>query len=76
VTIPVGGRTLTRLLQPSDSYLASNDSRLHFGLGKIDRVEEIRVRWPDGLFEAFPAPELDRVVTLERGAGRALQESP
>lgn len=76
VTIPVGGRTLTRLLQPSDSYLASNDSRLHFGLGDVDRIGEIRVRWPDGLFEAFPAGQLDEVVTLLRGTGRAIQDSP
>lgn len=76
VTIPVGGRTLTRLLQPSDSYLASNDSRLHFGLGNVDRIDEIRIRWPDGLFEAFPVGELDRVITLERGAGRAIEETP
>jgi hypothetical protein len=30
------------------SYLSQNDLRLHFGLGKATRAEEIIIRWPSG----------------------------
>jgi hypothetical protein len=30
------------------SYLASEEPRLHFGLGEATMVQEVVVRWPDG----------------------------
>ena len=44
-----------RLGQPGSSYLCSNDPRVHFGLGKADRIDSIQVKWPDGTGESFPA---------------------
>jgi hypothetical protein len=38
--------------------MGSNDPRLHFGLGPIDTVEKVEVRWPSGktdLWRALPA---------------------
>ena len=46
------------------------DPRVHLGLGMIERIEELRIDWPDGLAETFPAPELDRYLHLERGKGK------
>ena len=47
VTLP-DGRTLVRELHVGSSYLASEDPRLHFGLGEFERVEQVVVRWADG----------------------------
>ena len=60
-------RTVTR----GSSYLASSDPRVHFGLGDLQSVDRIEVRWPDGLVESFVLDGVDRVVTLERGGGIA-----
>src|SRR4029077_14845357 len=60
-------RRWQRLLQPSQSYLSSNDPRVHFGLGGHDRIAAIEVLWPDGLLESFPCPTVDRVVEVHRG---------
>jgi len=30
------------------SYLSQNDLRLHFGLGKAEKADEILIRWPSG----------------------------
>jgi enediyne biosynthesis protein E4 len=30
------------------SYLSSEDSRAHFGLGGANQIREVVVRWPDG----------------------------
>jgi hypothetical protein len=69
VTVRAGGRSWVGLINPGQSYLCSGDPRAHFGLGKIDRVEHIRVDWPDGSSEIFRLPEVDRVQLLERGKG-------
>jgi hypothetical protein len=48
VTVTAGGRKMTRDLASGDSYLSTHDPRLHFGLGKAERADEVVVRWPDG----------------------------
>lgn len=70
--IEAGGRRLTREVQAAYSYVASNDPRLHLGLGAIARIERILVRWPTGESEAFEAIDgIDRLVTLRQGEGKA-----
>ncbi|MCB0037367.1 MAG: ASPIC/UnbV domain-containing protein, partial [Anaerolineales bacterium] len=39
------GRTLVREQHAGSSYLASEDPRLHFGLGDVDKVEKLWISW-------------------------------
>ena len=71
VSLKAGDRTWQRLVNPGASYQSSNDPRVHFGLGKAEHIDELRVRWPDGTDELFPGGEVDRFVTLEKGAGKS-----
>jgi hypothetical protein len=72
--VPGGApRRWQQLLQPSQSYLVSNDPRVHFGLGNHERVDAIEVLWPDGLLESFSCPAVDRVIEVQRGQGHALK---
>ncbi|HXG46670.1 MAG TPA: CRTAC1 family protein, partial [Methylomirabilota bacterium] len=70
VRVRAGGRTFAEWVQPSASYLASHDPRVHFGLGEAPAVEAIEVLWPDGLLERFPGGAVDRHLTLRRGEGK------
>jgi hypothetical protein len=56
-------------LTPVASYLSSSDARVHVGLGELTAVERVVVRWPGGARETFPAPPVDREVTLVEGGG-------
>jgi hypothetical protein len=49
------------------SYLASNDPRVHFGLGRVRSVEDVSVRWVGGEIDTFGDFEGDRQVVLRRG---------
>jgi enediyne biosynthesis protein E4 len=78
VTVKAGGREFRRLASPAGSYLASNDVRVHVGLGGVGQYDEIVVRWPDGpvetAAEVFPGGPADRMLLLERGQGRPAWE--
>jgi enediyne biosynthesis protein E4 len=70
VTITVAGHRQTAWVNPSQSYLCSNDPRAHFGLGAATRVEQIHVLWPDGSEEHFAGTAGDRYITLRKGSGQ------
>jgi hypothetical protein len=48
VTVTAGGRKQWRDIASGDSYLSSHDPRPHFGLGTLEKGDEVDVRWPDG----------------------------
>ena len=70
VTAMVGGRTIRRDVRAAYSYLASNDPRVHIGLGQNTTAHDVTVRWPDGVTESFGDMPADRISVLRRGGGR------
>ena len=71
VTITAGGRSQTRAVMSQSSYVSHNDLRTHFGLGSVDSVDGIIVRWPSGETEEFPGVAVNRTWLLIEGAGSA-----
>ena len=69
VTLVTGSRRYVQLANPGFSYLASNDPRVHFGLGSVTAIERIEVAWPDGSQEVFSGGGVDRLRVLEHGRG-------
>ena len=70
VTLTVAARTIMRSVRSAYSYLASNDPRVHVGLGTLTSVVNVRVRWPDGTLEGFGDFAADQIVTLQRHRSR------
>ena len=70
VTMTVGSRTIRRDVRAASSYLASNDPRVHVGLGQETTVRNVTIRWPDGAREKFGDMAADRIAVLQRGAGQ------
>jgi hypothetical protein len=69
VRVFMGNRRWLRLVNPASSYMCSNDARAHFGLGSVERVDSIEVRWPDGAVETFPGCDTNQQVVLSKGEG-------
>jgi hypothetical protein len=69
VTMKVGSRTIRRDVRAALSYLASNDPRVHVGLGQESVARSVTVRWPDGTRESFGDVPADRITILRRGSG-------
>jgi hypothetical protein len=70
VTIRGTKRAWVDEVRSGSSYNSSSDLRLHFGLGAEDKVTAVEVRWPNGEAESFPAPGVDRFLTLVEGKGK------
>lgn len=71
LTVAIGSRRVRSDVRAAYSYLASNDPRVHIGLGPARRVDEIRVKWVDGTQERFGPFDANRVVTIRKGTGRS-----
>ncbi|HEV8242303.1 MAG TPA: CRTAC1 family protein [Thermoanaerobaculia bacterium] len=70
VTARAGNLRLTREVSAGDGYGSQNQLRLHFGLGKAQRVDELVVRWPRA--DGGAAPQ--RVQTFRNVAGQRIVE--
>jgi enediyne biosynthesis protein E4 len=51
------------------SYYSQNDLRVHFGLGKRDRVKTIEIRWPSGQVDTLTDVAVNQFITVKEGAG-------
>jgi len=56
-----------RFVTAAGSYLSSNDKRLHFGLGSVERVT-VEIRWPSGIHQAVKDVKADQFVVIEESA--------
>ncbi|MEM7307529.1 MAG: CRTAC1 family protein [Planctomycetota bacterium] len=66
VDVRAGPRQLRREVRAAASYLASSSPLLHIGLGALEEVDEVRVRWPDGTEQRFGPLTAGRVHELRR----------
>lgn len=69
IWVKAGGLTQMREVYMGSSFLCGNDIRVHFGLGKNDSAELVRIRWPSGLVEEFRDLRADRLYILKEGEG-------
>jgi hypothetical protein len=64
VRVRAGGREWLRELRAGTSYLSGNPPELHVGLGAVERIDSIEVRWPDGHRTQHVPEAVDRWITL------------
>jgi hypothetical protein len=56
-------------VRSGSSYISNSDMRVHFGLGKADKIDWVEIRWPSGLTERFAHPGVDQIQTVKEGTG-------
>src|SRR5262249_55212542 len=50
-------------------YFSQNDLRVHFGIGKAERIELLEIRWPSGTVDALKDSKPNQVVFVKEGEG-------
>ncbi len=72
VEVVAGERRWRRTLRTGSSYQSACEPEAHFGLGPVESIDHVEVRWPDGARERFAGGAVDRRVVLRRGEGTVL----
>ncbi len=67
VTVVTGERRQFQDVIGVNGYLSQGDTRVHFGLGKAEKVDLVEVRWPDGTRAAWKDVKADQVLRLVQG---------
>ena len=49
---------------PTRSYLSQAELPVTFGLGEIDSVQKVVVRWPNGTTQQVDKPQLDSLIEI------------
>ncbi|MBK7643192.1 MAG: CRTAC1 family protein [Planctomycetes bacterium] len=62
-----GGGTSAEM-RTAGGFQAAVPAELHFGLGSVDKLEKLHVRWPDGSAQDFEVALVDRMLQLEQRA--------
>ncbi len=65
------GKRLIRTLRAGEGFLSQSSKWVHFGLGQLDRVGQIIVRWPGAEVETFEDIKVDCRYQLVQGTGQA-----
>ena len=71
IRVQAGGRLHVDEVRSGSSFDSNNDMRVHFGLGKVAKIDWIEIRWPSGLMERFEGLALDKIHVLKEGSGKA-----
>ncbi len=61
---------------PNRGFESSVDPRPNIGLGKIDTVDQVRVRWPDGKETMLKNLATNQIITLDQNQGTAPSNPP
>jgi enediyne biosynthesis protein E4 len=51
------------------SYISQNDLRVHFGLGKAEKVDVLEVRWPSGQIDTLKDLKPNQLIYVREGEG-------
>ena len=50
-------------------YFSQNDLRVHFGLGKADKIDLLEIRWPSGQVDTLKDIKGNQVIYVKEGDG-------
>jgi hypothetical protein len=64
IYLTAGGRTQMRTVRAGSNYASQDPSDVHFGLGPTNRIDLLRVIWPDGREAAIDSIAPDRLIVV------------
>ena len=70
VRVQTPGRLQVREINNAASYLSSNDTRLHVGLGDAAAVQQLEILWPSGLRQTLTGVKANQILTVRESDAR------
>ncbi len=56
-------------MRSGGSYISQNDLRVHFGLGKAEKVDVLEIRWPSGQIDTLKDLKINQLIFVKEGEG-------
>lgn len=69
IKLTTGNIVQTEEIRSGGSYLSQSDLRVHFGLGKVTKIDSIEIRWNSGKIETIKDVEVDKFHAILEGEG-------
>ena len=69
IEMVAGDLRQVRELRTGSSYLSQNGPRIHFGLGRNRRIDQMEIRWPSGQVDRFHDISTGSFLVVEEGNG-------
>lgn len=60
-------KVYTRLVRSESGYLSGDSHRVHVGLGTVQRIDELRVYWPDGSLSRLSNIPVNHLIEITKG---------
>ena len=51
------------------SYMSASDPRVHLGLGKRSKIDQLEITWPSGTIDRLKDLPIDKIIVVKEGAG-------
>jgi hypothetical protein len=67
--LAAGDRVLIDEVRSGGSYYSQNDLRIHFGLGKSEKITSLEIQWPGGLKETLKDLPVNRIIRIREQSG-------
>ena len=67
VSIQAGSSKQLREMRAGSNFVSQNPVEAHFGLGQAERIDELRIVWPDGEVQMLTDLEADQRLVIEQG---------
>lgn len=64
ITIKAGEEEFVDVVTAGDGYACKNEGIVAFGLGSIDRIDQLAVQWPSGILQTFGIERLNQRYLL------------
>ena len=69
VRVVAGSHSQMDEVRSGGSYISQSELRLHFGLGPVEVVDLVEVKWPSGLVDRVTNIETNQGLWIKEGAG-------
>lgn len=71
VTVEAGGKTFIEEHRCGEGYSAQNSPVMRIGLGEVEAIDSLVVRWPSGREQRVEKLDVDRLVTVYENASES-----
>ncbi len=71
ITIVYGRERQIEEVRSGGSWASQSDLRVHFGLGSVDKIDRMEIRWPSGLTENLYNVASNQFLVVREGAQKS-----